>query len=282
MEKLSKKIIYGSIIFMIFLSCSEDDSMVSVLPTEEDASFTYTVDDENENTIHFSANPSLDTWFTHWSFGDGTTAQGLEVTKTYFTKGDYSVRFKMYTNNGAVNSNQMIPIANDVIDDSNLVMNGSFDDESGWTIVNQFEASNQEGDVNIANGVATFTEKSSTWKHMGIYTEVELTAGTYQFDMDMTFTEINDIWGEVYLGTSEPQANVEYSGDFQVLKAYNAWDCSPKTYSGKATAFGCDPKPSPGNFTITEAGTYYLLFRTGGAQYGADGIVIDNIELREQ
>ena len=35
----------------------------------------------------------------------------------------------MYTEGGSVNSSQIIPIANDVIDDSNLVSNGSFDDD---------------------------------------------------------------------------------------------------------------------------------------------------------
>jgi hypothetical protein len=282
MKKLIKKIVYLSLISIIFMSCGEDDSLETVIPTEADASFSYTVDEENENTIHFKADPTFETWFTHWRFGDGTTGEGLEVTKTFFEKGDYNVRFKMYTEGGAVNSSQIIPIANDVIDDSNLVSNGSFDDDSGWTIVNQFEATNLEGEVTIANGVATFTENSSTWKHMGIYTEVELTSGTYQFDMGMTFTEINDIWGEVYLGSNQPVENQEYSGDFQVLKAYNAWDCSPNTYSGRATAYGCDSNANPGRFTITEDGTYYLLFRTGGAKYGSDGIVIDNIEIREE
>jgi len=89
---------------------------------------------------------------------------------------------------------------------------------------------------------------------MGIYTSVELEPGTYQFDMDMTYTSINDIWGEVYIGASQPFDNSEYSGDQQVLKAYNAWDCGGiKTYSGSAIASGCDGSANPGQFEITSS-----------------------------
>ena len=266
---------------MILLSCTEDETPIPA-PTAADATFTVSVDTENPNMLHFSASTSVNAWYTHWSFGDGTSSEGFEATKTYYTKGDYEVRFKVFTEGGNSSTTQTISILNDAIDDSNLVINGSFDDDSGWTIVNHFEATNLEGQVTIADGVAKFTESSNTWKHMGIYTEVDLVPGTYQFDMDVSFTEINEIWGEVYIGQDIPVAGSDYTGDQQVLKAYNAWDCSPKSYVGKASAYGCDTNSKPGNFTITQAGTYYLLFRTGGAKYGSEGIVIDNLELREE
>ncbi len=267
-----------------FISCNDDENPSKVVPTQTDAEFSYTIDPENVNTYHFSASPNVATWFTHWSFGDGTSAIGLEVTKTYFVKGNYEVRFKILTTGGEASTTQSISIENDAVDESNLVANGTFEDNSGWTIINHFEASNTLGTVTIADGEVKFEEESAgPWKHMGIYTEVELEAGaTYQFDMDMSFTEIHDVWGEVYIGQGVPVAGSDYNGDFQVIKAYNAWDCSPKTYSGKATAYGCDSNPNPGSFTASESGTYYLLFRTGGAQYGSEGIVIDNVELREQ
>jgi hypothetical protein len=274
------KIACLAMLVSVLISCATDATQEAVLPAGADASFSYTVDDENPNTIHFEANPAVDTWFTHWSFGDGTSAEGIAVTKTFFVKGDYSVRFKMYTNGGNINSTQTIAIERDAIDDSNFIGNGTFDDDAGWSVINLFEETNLGGEVSFADGVARFTESSGAWKQMGIYTEVVLIAGTYQFDMDMTFTEINDIWGEVYLGKSKPLAGADYNGDLQVLKAYNAWDCTPKTYTGKAVAYGCDPKASPGKFTVSADGTYYLLFRTGGGKYGVDGIVIDNMELR--
>ena len=102
--------------------------------------------------------------------------------------------------------------------------------------------------------------------------------------MDMTYTNINDSWGEVYIGATQPTDNSgqDYIGDQQVLKAYNTWECGNiKTYSGSAVEGGCDPSANPGQFEITTAGTYYLLFRTGGAQWGTDGIVLDNMSLQK-
>ena len=162
----------------------------------------------------------------------------------------------------------------------NLITNGTFDDASGWTVVNQYGTDSTNGSVEISGGQATIEKIDASdggWIHMGLYTSVTLTAGFYQFDMDMTFDGINSIWGEVYIGATEPVQNVEYSCDLQVLKAYNAWDCT-QTYSGSAVAFGCDDS-SPGNFQITADGTYYLLFRTGGGTFGDNGIVLDNWSL---
>lgn len=86
------------------------------------------------------------------------------------------------------------------------------------------------------------------------------------------------MWGEVYIGASQPVVNEEYSGDQQVIKAYNSWDCGV-AYSGAATAAGCDSNDNPGQFEITEAGTYYLLFRSGAKTYGPSGVVLDNWTL---
>lgn len=164
----------------------------------------------------------------------------------------------------------------------NLISNGTFDTDTGWTVVNQYGTDSSNGFVTVAEGEANIGKIDPTdggWIHMGVYTSVILTAGWYQFDMDMTYTDINDIWGEVYIGASEPVQNVEYSGDQQVIKAYNAWECGGiKTYNGKAVAAGCDDT-SPGKFEITTAGTYYLLFRSGGGNFGTSGVTLDNFSL---
>jgi hypothetical protein len=167
----------------------------------------------------------------------------------------------------------------------NLITNNTFADATGWTVVSQYGAdADGNGVVTIADGVATFSETvaESYSKHMGMYTAVNLQVGTYQFDMDMTYSDIDELWGEVYIGALEPLANSEYFGDQKVLIAYNSWDCSDAvTYSGAATESGCDVNTNPGRFKITEAGTYYLLFRSGAKTYGSSGVVLDNWSLRE-
>ena len=167
----------------------------------------------------------------------------------------------------------------------NLVSNGTFDDATGWTVVSQWGTDvDGNGEVNIADGVATFSETvEGPWtKHMGLYTAVQLQPGEYQFDMHMSYADINELWGEVYIGQSMPEQNAEYSGDQQVLVAYNSWDCPDAiTYTGMATQSGCDSSANPGRFEITEAGTYYLLFRSGANTYGTTGVILDDWSLKQ-
>jgi hypothetical protein len=167
----------------------------------------------------------------------------------------------------------------------NLVSNGTFDDSAGWTVINHYEADNTMGSVTISDGVATFAETDSAeegaWKHMGLYTEINLSEGNYQFDMNIEYNEINDAWGEVYIGSSAPVAGSEYNGDKQVLKVFNSWECgNVKSYAGEATTIGCDSSANPGRFSLNTGATYYLLFRSGGASYGSSGIVLDNVSIK--
>ena len=166
----------------------------------------------------------------------------------------------------------------------NVLSNGNFDSDLGWTVVNQYEVENTMGSVMIGGGVAKFEETGSAeagqWKHMGLYTQVELCAGSYRFDMSMNYVGISDAWGEVYLGSTRPVDGQEYSGDRRLIKAFNSWECpSSITYRGNASESGCDSESDPGSFEILQDGTYYILFRSGGASYGSSGIVIDDWSL---
>jgi hypothetical protein len=164
----------------------------------------------------------------------------------------------------------------------NFITNGSFDGASGWTITNHYGTDSTNGSVVFADGSVKIEKIDATdeaWIHMGIYTILDLEAGWYQFDMDMSYAEINEIWGEVYIGATMPIQNEDYTGDLQVLKAYNSWECDDlKTYSGSAISAGCDDS-NPGKFEIISAGTYYLVFRTGGKNFGTSSITIDDLEL---
>ena len=106
------------------------------------------------------------------------------------------------TNAAAVSNDISIEVTVEEPVYTNLITNGSFDDSSGWTIINIDPTDNGIGSVTIADGVVTFaeTQSPSEWKHWAVYTQLTLEPGIYQFDMDMTYTDINDVWGEVYIG----------------------------------------------------------------------------------
>ena len=168
----------------------------------------------------------------------------------------------------------------------NIVSNSDFDTGDGWSIVNQYEAENTMGTILFENGIAKFIETDSavegSWKHLGIYTDLELSSGIYQFDMEINYQEVMDAWGEVYIGRNAPISGNEYNGDLQVLKVFNTWECaSVKTYSGKSIETGCDLNDRPGQFEISAPGTYFLLFRSGGASYGDIGVQIDKVTLEK-
>ncbi len=278
-KKLMGITMFFSILFITSCGDSEEDAVVTINPPV--AGFDYSFSDANVMSVNFTSTSTSEADMTYaWDFGDGVgTSDQANPTYEYATYGTYTVELTVTNEGGEHSAMKEVTLA-----DPNAIMNGSFDDDSHWTIINHYEETNLNGSVSIANGVALFEETTNTdWKHMGIYQEVTLEAGTYQFEMDVKYADINDVWGEVYLGSNEPAAGSDYGTDQGaelVLKVYNAWDCGDaKTFEGKATAIGCDTSETPGQIEVSSAGTYYLLFRTGGAQYGTDGISIDNLSF---
>ncbi len=258
---------------MLLLSaCSEEETETAVMPEATDAVFSYTIDSDEPNTYHFSGTPTQDVWYTHWSFGDGSSAEGLEATKTYFKKGTYNVRFRIFTNGGVADSIQSVTIDTDLADESNLVTDGDFSSDQNWTV---FQI-NAGMDISFANGSATW--KGGGGGHAGIYQTIEVEAGTsYQINMDISGSGATDSWFEVYAGASEPVPNNDYT-DGGTRMGLNTWNgCGGSAFSDKFANISCS-----GNGTVqfSAAGTVYLVIRGGGADYGADGISIDNVEMR--
>ena len=269
--------VFGALaLFGIFIlaSCNEDDP----LPDAPISNFSFTVGSSNDKEVTFTSLSEGATTYM-WNFGDNMgTSDQENPTYIFSDYGTFSVSLTV-TNEGGENE-----FSKDVtLTNPQAIVNGAFDDESNWTTINHYEETNLNGSVTIANGVALFEETTNAdWKHMGIFQEVTLSAGTYQFDMDVSYADINDVWGEVYLGPNMPVAGVDYGTDqgaTQILMAYNAWDCATKTFDGKATETGCDGATTPGEVVVATGGTYYVVFRTGGGQYGANGIEIDNVSM---
>jgi hypothetical protein len=95
-------------------------------------------------------------------------------------------------------------------------------------------------------------------------------------EVGITYTDINELWGEVFIGASQAVENSKYNRDQHVLVAYNAYECDARTYAGAATVSGCEISQTPGRFEISTPGTYYLLFRSGVNTYGTSSVMLDN------
>lgn len=182
------------------------------------------------------------------------------------------------------------------INAQNLLSNGSFDDQSGWTFVNQYgtdstiDINNTPDDttddveahiasITIENGLLNIIHPNDgQWCHVGVYTSVNLDPGFYQLDFDVSWNSLNEGWGEFFMGSAQPQPNAEYNGDAKIFTILNGWDYGKDDYTGRATATpGVTANSQTGVFEISTSGTYYLLYRTGGPSYGSQ--TIDNISL---
>lgn len=259
---------------LLSAGCATDDDPVAVpAPSSEEATFTYTHDPENPNTLVFSASPEVETWYTHWSFGDNTAAEGLEATKTYPLSGAYEVRFKIFTDGGTAESTQMVSIESDLLG-PNLIQNGDFEGDDAWTILpisNGVEVAFENGAVSWSGG---------GWGQEGIYQAIEVEANqVYQINMEVTCNGLSDSWFEVYAGKTVPVDGMDYT-EGGIRLGLNTWDgCGAEPFEGLFTAFSCSGED--GTFQFTEGGTVYLVIRGGGAEYGTNGVTIDNVSVRQ-
>lgn len=259
-----------------FSACSSDEETLTNPPTDADAAFTYTVDSENPNKIYFTASPSVETWYEHWSFGDNSAAEGSSAEKIYYVKGDYEVRYKVFGEGGTAESVQTISIAEDIVG-ANLAENGTFDDNSVWQIL----PISAGAEVSIGNGKATWT--GGSWGNVGIFQPVQVKANTpYQIQMDISGSGMTDGWFEVYVGTAEPVNGQDYSSG-GILLGLNTWDgCGNEPFDGPLALLSCSVGSTNGLFEYAEDTDAYLVIRSGGANLGSEGISIDNVTIREQ
>lgn len=258
---------------LLSAGCATDDDTIAVpVPGSEDAAFTYTLDPGNPNIVTFTASPEVETWYTHWSFGDNTAAEGLDATKTYPLSGEYEVRFKIFTEGGTAESFQTVLIESDLLG-PNLIQNGGFEGDDAWNV------------LPISNGVEVVFENGTVswsgggWGQEGIWQAIEVEANqVYQINMDVTCNGLSDSWFEVYAGRTVPVNGVDYT-DGGIRLGLNTWDgCGTEPFEGLLTAFSCSGED--GTFQFPEGGTVYLVIRGGGAEYGSKGVIIDNVSVR--
>ncbi len=257
-------------------SCGSEEVETILAPTSDDIDFTYSIDPENPNLISFSGETTFDTWYTHWNFGDNTSAEGFEAEKLFFNQGDYDVQFKIFTEGGTAIARKTISIENDIQVD-NLIENGSFDDDSSWSIL----SISGGAEVNISDGKATWT--GGGWGHVGIFQTMDVKANVeYQIQMDVAGSGMSDCWFEVYVGMSAPVDGFDYT-DGGIRLGLNTWDgCGAEPFDGPLTALSCSNGGGDGSFVFPNDATVYLVIRSGGANLGDAGVSVDNIFVLEK
>ena len=255
-------------------ACSSDEEEVIVAPTSSNAMFSYTIDPDNANRIIFAGEPTMKTWYTHWNFGDNTSAEGIQTEKLFYLKGDYEVKFKIFTDGGTAETTQTISIAEDITG-SNLLENGELNDSSSWTVLPIGDGA----DVVFENGTAVWS--GGGWGQVGIYQSITVGANTtYQIQLDIAGSGMTDCWFEVYVGTVAPTAGVDYT-DGGIRLGLNTWDgCGSEPFDGPLTSLSCSNGGGDGTFEFPNDATAYFVIRSGGADLGTDGVTVDNITLR--
>lgn len=271
---INKNLIYVVLISFAIFSCKDQEESASLPPAKSEANFTYTVDQDNPNMLTFTGAPSSKTWYTHWNFGDNTSAEGLEVKKTFYVKGNYDVTFKVFTNGGSTESTQTVTIENDLTG-SNLVSNGTLDDDSDWSLLTIANGV----DITFENGKVTWT--GGGWGQSGIYQLINVEANkTYQIQMDVAGSGMSDCWFEVYVGSVTPTDGVDYT-DGGIRLGLNTWDgCGSEPFDGPLTSLSCSVGGGDGTFRYDEDQSLYLVIRSGGANLGTTGVSVDNITIR--
>lgn len=261
---------------IFFAACSSDDEE----PTPEPiASFQFEVSDDNGLEVTFT-NFSQHATSYEWDFGDGIgTSTEENVTYTYADGGTFTVTLTATNETGSDEYTKDVTVISPVAE--NLIQNGEFDDDSVWEIL-QHNA-NDAGTISIENGEAIFNKGiQADWgsePHVGINQAVEVEAGSYQFDMHITTNGIADVWFEVWVGNAVPEAGDDYNSDdgATAVLVFNTWDCpNNSSYSGPMAPESC--QDTDGSITL-DAGTWYVVIRSGGLNFGEDGIVIDNVTM---
>ena len=241
---------------LALVACQKYEPSLGPAPTDADAQFTMAPSAANVNIIELSAStPSLQ---CVWDFGNGSKAQGANVTATYPYAGTYTIKLTVFAKGGSRSSTQEVTIAND-----------------DFTLLNNPYYTLLTGGVN-GPGFKVWVVDSAASGHMGVGPDPESALGAtpewwaagagekpgcgiyddqYVFHLaGFKFDMITN--GDVYVHNTI--AN-EFPGSFQNLFDYTAPFADQLNESWLLTE---DTDP-----TITISGSAFLGFYTGPRVY---------------
>lgn len=293
----------GFIPVLIFSSCGDDEPVVIDPPF---ASFSSEVDENNTMMVSFTNN-SLDGESYSWDFGDGSgTSTEENPTYTYTESGTYTVTLTVTNAGGTDDTTGEVTVSGF---GENIVMNGDFSSEEGWTSTPLWTAEDNATLHGVVDGEFMFKNDTDAngddyeWSNHMVYTPVTLEAGeTYRLEADMRSAGTNGVWFEVYLLDEEPVGEPDGSLAQFFIKSYgDGEDCGASAYNDDimVVAAGCTLNDYPylidadGYFTVSAEdmgtdNTMYLVFKTGsgwgpdGTKAGyLDGIYMDNVSIKK-
>jgi hypothetical protein len=261
-------IIIVSVLLIAACDPQEFDSIdIGSAPSDDEISFTYS---EGDNNLFVFENTSSVTGYAYWDFGDDSEGTGDSDTVTYYGAGDYVVTMTLITKGGSGVTTDTITVASDY-EYANIVVNGEFDDgDDSWTTY-------QVGSnvvISIADGAATWT--GGDWDQAIMYQAIEVEAGEYQVDMNISGSGATDSWFEVYFSTTAPTEGSDYSDD-DILLGLNTWTgCGGDEFDCDFTDITCSDETA-GLVEFSTAGTAYLVIKGGGSDLGTTGITVDDV-----
>ncbi|RED99817.1 hypothetical protein [Marinoscillum furvescens] len=277
-QKLKKNIGLGVLAAFTLVGCVPEDEELSLGEQPEATFMVEAVAGQNNTYVLTNTTPGA--FVSVWDKGSGFE-KGREMDTIFLPdRGTYDIQLVAVTSGGADTSAvQTINVETSDPAAGNLVVGGRMnaEDADHWTL------------FTISDGVAfemvegKMRATGGGWGHAGFYQAVQVEANKpYQFGATVSGSGASDTWFEVYFGRTEPQSYQDYS-DGGVQLALNTWaGCATTSFNGSLLSVGCEGalRETNGVITFDEGGTIYLVVKTGGGDLGAEGIAIDNLELR--
>jgi hypothetical protein len=266
----------------LFAGCEKKEFTARPL-TESNLEAGFTVTTVNANNYIAQVKDSSYI-MSKWDFGAGSGATVGKATEQVFfpDAGSYTITHYAIGKGGATfTSNQVVNVATSDAARGNLVQGGKFEtatDEGKWT-----QLSITSPGVTWARSSGKMIATGGSGGHAAIYQAITVEANKdYKFGMTVSGSGATDVWFEVYFGTVAPVAGADYTNGGTRI-GLNTWaGCGNTTFNGNIATIGCSGSlvGQNGKVRFTQAGTIYLLIKTGGANLGTTGISVDNVELR--
>jgi hypothetical protein len=288
----------------LFTGCTPDEVSGGNPLTESDlnAAFTATqagTDEEGNVIYNFEGATDANIQYHTWKFTNVTTGQTSNnpieartventLTKTFTTSGTYKIQHRVAGRVGGTNfvSEQTIDIvivAPPQEFGPNLIQSPNFETASDWTVFNTDGSGTVTASWAFNGNSATVSGGvEGVWAGQGIYQAVQVEAGTYYIDMNVSSPGASsNMWFQVFTGDAEPQQNADYLGDDFVKMGLNTWaGCAVSAFDGQLSEVGCVGTGTDVTFAAPQ--TVYFVIKCGtGSANGVNNITVKDVVMKK-